>query len=78
MYISLVVGTVAVLGGIPLFYELVCEAVYPVAEGVANLSLTYLNNVVAMIFYVVLIFNSGRSDIYKEELIVIATSYIID
>ena len=50
----------AVLGGIPLFYELVCEAVYPVAEGVANLSLTYLNNVVAMIFYVVLIFNSGR------------------
>ncbi|XP_046346354.1 solute carrier family 49 member 4-like isoform X2 [Haliotis rufescens] len=34
----------------PLFYELVCETSYPVAEGVTNVSLTSMNNLAGLVF----------------------------
>ncbi|XP_071101827.1 solute carrier family 49 member 4 homolog [Haliotis cracherodii] len=34
----------------PLFYELVCETSFPVAEGVTNVSLTSMNNLAGLVF----------------------------
>ncbi|XP_045209905.1 solute carrier family 49 member 4 homolog isoform X2 [Mercenaria mercenaria] len=49
-------------GGIPLFYEIACEASYPIAEGVTGGFLTLINNIVGICFlFVMLIPNIGQS-----------------
>ena len=54
VYISVILIGMTVDGTAPLFYELVCETTYPIAEGVTNSLLTLLNNVAAGIFFFVL------------------------
>ena len=60
LYVTAIVGGAAINGTIPLFYELVCESTYPIAEGITNGLLTWLNNVASLIFYVILIAPIGK------------------
>ena len=41
-------------GGVPLFYEMACENVYPISESALSGLLTLLNNSMGVIFYGVL------------------------
>ena len=54
LYVTMILGSIALVSGVPLFFELVCEATYPIAEGVTNSMLTLLNNVAALVFYFML------------------------
>ena len=46
----------------PLFYETGCEVAYPVAEGVANLVLTLVNNLFGLVFLLIqMIPNIGKN-----------------
>ena len=54
MYITVILLGMTVGGTAPIFYELVCESTYPIAEGVTSSLLTLLNNVGAGIFFFVL------------------------
>ena len=56
LYLTMIFGTVCLNGGIPLFFELVCENCYPIAEGVTNGFLTLLNNIAGLIFLLILMF----------------------
>ena len=51
-------------GAVPLFYELVCESCYPIAEGLTNGFLTWLNNVTGLLFLFVLM---AKQYIGKKE-----------
>ena len=42
------------MGAVPLFFELTCESTYPIAEGVTNGFLTWLNNIPGLILLLVL------------------------
>ncbi|XP_067649944.1 solute carrier family 49 member 4-like [Haliotis asinina] len=50
LYAANIVKSVVNGADSPLFFELVCEVSYPVAEGITNLSLTAFNNVASLIF----------------------------
>ncbi|XP_067649129.1 solute carrier family 49 member 4 homolog [Haliotis asinina] len=50
MYASYILTCVSSGSLSPLFYELVCETSYPVAEGITNVSLTSINNLAALVF----------------------------
>ncbi|XP_067687606.1 solute carrier family 49 member 4 homolog [Haliotis asinina] len=54
LYISSILVGVFINGSIPLFYELGCEASYPIAEGVTAGMLTSMNNLAGIIFLSVL------------------------
>ncbi|XP_048247413.1 solute carrier family 49 member 4-like [Haliotis rufescens] len=54
LYAANIVKSVVNGADSPLFFELVCEVSYPVAEGITNLSLTAFNNVASLIFLGVL------------------------
>ena len=54
LYITDIVGNMAIFGATPLFFELSCEAAYPVAEGVTNTLMTWLNNLIGLIFLSIL------------------------
>ncbi|XP_046338936.2 solute carrier family 49 member 4 homolog [Haliotis rufescens] len=54
LYISCILMGVFISGGTPLFYELGCEASYPIAEGVTVGVLTLANNLTGVIFLSVL------------------------
>ena len=47
---TMMVGSMCIYGAIPLFFEVVCESTYPIAEGITNGLLTWLNNVVGLVF----------------------------
>ncbi|XP_046561282.1 solute carrier family 49 member 4-like [Haliotis rubra] len=50
MYASYILTCVSSGSLSPLFYELVCETTYPVAEGITNVSLTSMNNLAGLVF----------------------------
>jgi len=54
MYAGYIIVSIGVESCSPLFYELACESTYPIAEGVTNSLLTWLNNVVGLTFLLVL------------------------
>jgi len=54
MYAGYVITSIGVESCSPLFYELACESTYPIAEGVTNGLLTWLNNFVGLTFLFVL------------------------
>ncbi|XP_046332330.2 solute carrier family 49 member 4 homolog [Haliotis rufescens] len=54
LYVSCILMGVFINGSIPLFYELGCEASYPIAEGVTVGVLTFANNLTGVIFLSVL------------------------
>ncbi|XP_071103143.1 solute carrier family 49 member 4 homolog [Haliotis cracherodii] len=54
LYISCILMGVFINGSIPLFFELGCEASYPIAEGVTGAVLTMANNLTGVIFLSVL------------------------
>lgn len=61
LYASCIMIGMFVNGGIPLFYEIACEASYPIAEGVTGGLLTLVNNIVGICFlFVMLIPNIGK------------------
>ena len=53
LYISRVVSSMAMSSMVPLVFETICEAVYPITEAVANGSLTLLKNWWVGVFLVV-------------------------
>ena len=55
---------IGISGAVPLMYELVCESTYPIAEGVTNGLMTWLNNVVALVFYFVMMIPMGGQSTY--------------
>jgi len=54
VYAGYIITSIGVESCSPLFYELACESTYPIAEGVTNGLLTWLNNVVGLTFLFVL------------------------
>jgi len=54
VYAGYIIASIFIESGSPLFYELACESTYPVAEGVTNGFLTWLNNLVGLTFLFVL------------------------
>jgi len=54
VYAGYIITSIGVESCSPLFYELACESTYPIAEGVTNGLLTWLNNVVGLTFLLVL------------------------
>ncbi|XP_067686586.1 solute carrier family 49 member 4 homolog [Haliotis asinina] len=54
LYISFILIGVFIPGSVPLFYELGCEASYPIAEGVTTGVLTLFNNLTGTIFLSIL------------------------
>lgn len=60
LWVSMVLGSMCIYGAIPLFFEVVCESTYPIAEGVTNGLLTWLNNVVGLVFLFVVMIPIGR------------------
>ena len=55
LYASCILIGLFINGAIPLFYEISCEASYPVAEGVTGGFLTMINNVVGIMFLMVML-----------------------
>ncbi len=65
IYSTITLLYIALSGGVPLFYEMVCEISYPVAEGVTNGLLTWLNNITGLIFLLILMIkNIGNFTIF--------------
>ena len=62
VYVSIIIVSMATFGAVPLFYELVCESTYPIAEGVTNTLLTLLNNIAAGGFFFFLMFTNLKSE----------------
>lgn len=54
LYSLLILGAIFLSSVSPLFFELCCESTYPVAEGLTNSVLTWLNNLLGLIFLLVL------------------------
>jgi FLVCR family MFS transporter len=44
LYVAIILGTLLLGGAAPLYYEMACEATYPIAEGVTTFVLTLMNN----------------------------------
>ncbi|XP_033733340.1 solute carrier family 49 member 4 homolog isoform X2 [Pecten maximus] len=55
LYASSIMGGMFLNGTIPLFYELACEASYPVSEGLAGGFMTWLNNLFGIMFLMALL-----------------------
>ncbi|XP_021361904.1 disrupted in renal carcinoma protein 2 homolog isoform X2 [Mizuhopecten yessoensis] len=55
LYASSIMGGMFLNGCIPLFYELACEASYPVSEGLAGGFMTWLNNLFGILFLLALL-----------------------
>ncbi|XP_046357515.2 solute carrier family 49 member 4 homolog isoform X1 [Haliotis rufescens] len=54
LYVSVMTGQTALTTAIPIVYEMGCELTYPIGEGTANIAMTLMNNVGALIFLLVL------------------------
>ena len=53
LYISSIVIGGTLCGGVPLFFEMGCETVYPIPESVIAGLMTMWNNISVIIFFVV-------------------------
>ncbi|XP_063413837.1 solute carrier family 49 member 4 homolog [Mytilus trossulus] len=53
LYTSIIMGTMFLTSTMPLFFEMACEAAYPVPEGITNLVLTLSSNIGGLIFLVI-------------------------
>ena len=58
LYASCILIGLFINGAIPLFYEISCEASYPVAEGVTGGFLTLINNLVGIMFLFIMLIKS--------------------
>jgi len=69
MYAGYFVTCVGIQSCSPLFFELACESTYPVAEGITNGFLTWLNTLVGLVFlFVLMLPGIGKwSDAYDNE-----------
>ena len=54
------VGSMCLSGTIPLFFELVCDSAYPVAEGVTNSLMVFLSNVTSFVILLILMIPMGK------------------
>ncbi|KAJ8298207.1 hypothetical protein KUTeg_024738 [Tegillarca granosa] len=45
LYSSIIIATILISVVSPLYFEMACEATYPIAEGITNFVLTFINNV---------------------------------
>lgn len=62
LFVAAILASIFVNSGVALFYELACETCYPVAEGIIGGFLTLINNIVGIIFLLLLyIPNIGKS-----------------
>ncbi|XP_033742487.1 solute carrier family 49 member 4 homolog [Pecten maximus] len=60
LYVSVIVSTILITSTPALYYEMVCEITFPVAEGITNLWLTTMNNLGGLLFlFVQMIPNIG-------------------
>ena len=50
IYVTVIIGSICLSGAVPLFFELTCEAAYPIGERVTNGFVALLNNVAALLF----------------------------
>ncbi|XP_056000684.1 solute carrier family 49 member 4-like isoform X2 [Ostrea edulis] len=50
LYVSIILGTMCLQASTPLYFEMGCEVCYPVAEGLTNVLLTLLANVISFVF----------------------------
>ena len=55
-----IVGSIAMSGICPLFFEYICESAYPVAEGTANSFVMILNQGAGMLFLLILLHPQGK------------------
>ncbi|XP_052807044.1 solute carrier family 49 member 4 homolog [Mya arenaria] len=55
LYTSCILIGIFINGGIPLFYEVSCEASYPVAEGVTGGVMTLVNNLFGVLFLCIML-----------------------
>lgn len=53
LYASIIMGTMFLTSTLPLFFEMACEAAYPVPEGTTNLLMILGSNVSGVIFLVI-------------------------
>lgn len=61
-YMTSIVGGLCINGSLPLFFELAVESSYPVAEGINTGAMTFLKNIIGVIFLSLpLIPNAGTS-----------------
>ena len=60
LWLTMIVSGMCMYGTIPLFLEIVCESTYPIAEGVTTGFLTWLNNVVGLVFLLVVMIPMGE------------------
>ena len=66
LYVSCICGGICLNGASPFFYELVCEACYPVAEGITGGLLTVIFNIFSIIFlFIPLIPNIGTLSVIQ-------------
>lgn len=49
-YMTSIVGGLCINGSLPLFFELAVESSYPVAEGINTGAMTFLKNIIGVIF----------------------------
>lgn len=53
LYSSVILASTLIATVTPLYFEMACEATYPIAEGTTNLALTFMNNIVGFIFLLI-------------------------
>ena len=70
LFSSNIIGSTAVNAATPLFFELSCEAAYPVAEGVTNSVVTLLNNVAGFAFLGILMLTK-QSNKFSEPFLIL-------
>ena len=63
LYTLMVLAGIGLAGAVPLLFELVCEATYPIAEGLTNSLMTSLNNLAGLLFLLVLMIPMSK---YKQ------------
>lgn len=81
LYTTYIGSSASLQGCAPLFFELICETAFPIAEGLTNGIQTWMNNLVGLIFLLLFLIPaigqcSGKS-IYVSEIIFSIISFEI-
>lgn len=67
LYAAIILATLLLNASVPLYFEMACEATYPVAEGITNFVLTLVNNIGGLVFLLVnMIPNIGIHNLLKH------------
>lgn len=53
LYAAIILATLLLNASVPLYFEMACEATYPVAEGITNFVLTLVNNIGGLVFLLI-------------------------